>query len=344
MNETFLKACRGEPVSYTPVWLMRQAGRFLPGYRALQGKYGFLVLCRTPELAAQATIQPVDVLGVDAAIFFSDILTTVAPMGLDLVYDERKGPSFDNPVRTLADIQRLAVTDPEESLPFVATAIRMVARELENKVPLIGFAGAPYTVAAYMVEGGTSNRYTCTKKLMYEEPRAFADLLDKVTRVTEAYLRMQIRAGAPCVMLFDSCAVTLGPRDYAVFELPCVKRIVAALRQEEVPVIYYVNGCAGLAETVRDSGADVIGVDWRLDLDVATRRLGQAVSVQGNLEPFALYLSGVRLEERVREVLDKGAKARGHIFNVGDGVLPDTPVDNVIEMVEIVHRVSLRKA
>lgn len=343
MNDTFLKACRGEKVPYTPIWIMRQAGRFLPEYRAIQKKADFMTMCKTPELAAEVTLLPVDLLGVDAAIFFSDILTTVEPMGMELKFFPDRGPLFMNPVRTVADIDRLVVPDPEEELAFVTRAIRILVGELKNKVPLIGFAGAPFTMAAFMVEGAGSSRYLITKRLMFEEPGAFHRLLDKVTSLTTAYMKLQIDAGAPAVMLFDTCAGQLGPVDYADFNLPYVQKIIRALRPAGVPVIYYANGCGGLAELVARSGADVIGVDWRVSLGQAVRRLGSGVAVQGNLEPQVLFSDRGKIEERIREVLDGGSGAMGHIFNLGDGILPDTPVDNVRFLIDTVHRLGRRQ-
>jgi uroporphyrinogen decarboxylase len=343
MNDTFLKACRGEKVPYTPVWIMRQAGRFLAEYRTIQKKADFMTMCKTPELAAEVTLLPVNLLGVDAAIFFSDILTTVEPMGMELKFFPDKGPLFVNPIRTVADIERLVVFDPEDKLAFVPKAVKILVKELENKVPLIGFAGAPFTVAAFMVEGAGSPRYLITKRMLFEEPKAFHILLDKVSRLTTAYMKSQIKAGAPAVMLFDTCAGQLAPADYAEFNLPYVQKIVEALKPTGVPVIYYANGCGGLAELVGRSGADVIGVDWRISLDQAVKRLGKGVSVQGNLEPQVLFASKEKIEERVKDVLDGGSRARGHIFNLGDGILPDTPVENVRFLIDAVHRLSRRK-
>ncbi|MEW6142903.1 MAG: uroporphyrinogen decarboxylase [Chloroflexota bacterium] len=343
MNDTFLKACRGEKVPYTPIWIMRQAGRFLPEYRAIQKKTDFMTMCKTPDLAAEVTLLPIKLLGVDAAIFFSDILTTVEPMGMDLKFFPDKGPIFMNPIRTTADIDRLVVPDPEEELAFVPKAVKILVKELSNKVPLIGFAGAPFTMAAFMVEGAGSPRYLITKRLLFEEPKAFHKLLEKVTKLTTAYMKSQINAGAPAVMLFDTCAGQLGPVDYAEFNLPYVQKIVKALKSTGVPIVYYANGCGGLAELVGKSGADVIGVDWRISLAQAVKRLGKNVTVQGNLEPQVLFSNKKKIKERVKEVLSGGSGARGHIFNLGDGILPDTPVENVRFLINTVHRLSRQK-
>ena len=343
MNDVFLRACRGEKVPYTPVWIMRQAGRFLPEYRAVQKKADFMTMCKTPELAAEVTMLPVDLLGVDAAIFFSDILTTVEPMGMKLKFLDDKGPVFLNPVRTVADIERLVVPDPEEKLAFVPKAVKILVRELKDRVPLIGFAGAPFTMASFMVDGAGSSRYLITKRLLFEEPRAFHRLMSKITKLTIAYLKTQIKAGAPSAMLFDTCAGQLTPVDYSEFNLPYIKQIINALKPMGAPIIYYANGCSGLAELVGQSGADVIGVDWRINLDEAVKRLGKKQVVQGNLEPLVLYAGKKQIEARASDVLERGAGARGHIFNLGDGILPDVPVENVKHLINTVHRISRRK-
>lgn len=343
MNDTVLKVCRGEKVPYTPVWIMRQAGRSLPQFRKVMDKSDFLTICRTPELAAEVTIQPVDVLGVDAAILFSDILTTVEPMGMHLAYPEGAGPFFDNPVRCQSDVDKLIVPEPDEHLCFVMETIRIVTRELKNRVPLIGFAGAPFTVAAYMIEGIESHRsplFFNTRKMIAQEPDLFLSLVEKVNRFTTSYLTSQIKAGAPAVMLFDSRAELLCPEDYATFAFPAVKQSIEALKREGVPVIYYVHGCAGLINMIKASGADVIGVDEGINLDSAIEQLGPEVAVQGNLDPFALFMPRDRLEKRVQELLTRASGAKGHICNLGSGMHHKTPVENTIAMIEAVHALS----
>ncbi|MFH0941408.1 MAG: uroporphyrinogen decarboxylase [Chloroflexota bacterium] len=341
MNDTFLKACRGEKVDYTPVWFMRQAGRVLPGYRKLMAKNDFLTVCRTPELTAEVTIQPVDVLGVDAAIFFSDILTTVVPMGMDLVYHETRGPSFTNPVRSQADADRLVVPEPEEGLSFVYEAQKILVRELASKVPLIGFAGSPLTVAAFMV-GASSKNFDIIRHKIFAETPVFRTLMDKVSRFTAKYLRAQARAGCNAVMLFDSFAGMLSPEDYQEFNLPYIKRIITDLKSEGVPIIYFGLGANGSLDKLKDSGADVIGVDYGISLDKAVAQLGPKVAVQGNLEPYVLLQSREQIEARARQTLAKGKGARGHIFNLGHGVPSEAPVENVKVLVEAVHRFSRR--
>jgi uroporphyrinogen decarboxylase len=340
MNDTFLKACRGEKTDYTPIWMMRQAGRFLPQYRKVSDKHGFLAMCRTPELAAEVTIQPVDVLGVDAAIFFSDILTTVVPMGMDLRYDEGKGPSFTNPIKSGADVDRLIVPDPEETLGFVYRAQKILARELAKKVPLIGFAGGPFTVAAYMIEGGGTHSFNKVKTFAFTQTEAFMTLMDKVSRLTASYLQMQAKAGSNALMIFDSFAGVLGPKDYLELNFPYVKRIIADIKKTGVPIIYFGLGQHGGHAAIGKCGADVIGVDYNVNLDAAITHLGANVSVQGNLEPYVLLQSREQIVTRAKDVLARARKARGHIFNLGHGVPLGTPVDNAKALVDAVHELS----
>lgn len=340
MNETFLKACRGEPVDYTPVWIMRQAGRYLPEYQAVRADVDFLTLCKTPELAAKVTIQPVERLGVDAAILFSDILIPVEAMGMHLEFNEKKGPILREPVRTKSALDRLIIPDTEDSMPFVIDTIRILRKEL--RVPLIGFSGAPFTLATYIIEGGSTKNFVNTKKMMYQNPGLFNGLMEKLTLTVISYLVSQIRAGAQAVQIFDSWAGILSPQDYYEYVLPHIKKTISELKKEGVPVIYFVNDCAGLLNSIKKTGADVIGIDWRIDLKEAIKKLGKRYSVQGNLDPCALFLPRERIEDRVKEILYKGEFARGHIFNLGHGILPETPVENAIAMVEAVHRYSKR--
>jgi len=343
MNTVFLEACRGEEVAYTPVWIMRQAGRYLPQYQAVRAHMDFLTLCKTPELAAQVTLQPVDVLGVDAAILFSDILIPVEAMGMRLAFSEKQGPLLSDPIRNKSAVERLIVPDTEEDMPYILETIKILRKELEEKVPLIGFSGAPFTLATYMVEGGTSKNFLHTKKMMFQHNGVFNYLMEKLTETVISYLAAQIKAGAQAVQLFDSWAGTLTPVDYKNFGFPSIKKIISELKKLEVPVIYFVNNCAGLLKEVKKSGADVIGVDWRIDLGEAIKKLGKKVVIQGNLDPCALFLSQEELEERVRDILWKGETAKGHIFNLGHGILPETPVENVIAMVKAVHRYGRRE-
>ena len=337
MNTVFLEACRGEDVAYTPVWIMRQAGRYLPQYQAVRAHLDFLTLCKTPDLAVKVTLQPVEILGVDAAILFSDILIPVEAMGMRLSFTEKQGPLLSEPIRNKSAVERLIVPDTEEDMPYIIETIKILRRELENKVPLIGFSGAPFTLATYMVEGGTSKNFLNTKKMMFQHNGVFSYLMEKLTDMVISYLAAQIKAGVQAIQLFDTWAGVLTPIDYKNFVLPYVKKITAELKKQDVPLIYFVNNCAGILKEVKKSGADVIGIDWRIDLGEAIKRLGKKIVVQGNLDPCALFLSQEELEERIKDVLWKGETAKGHIFNLGHGILPDTPVDNVIAMVEAVH-------
>jgi len=343
MNHTFLRACRGEDVDYTPVWLMRQAGPFLSRYKPILAKYDFLTVCRTPELAAEITIQPVDDLGVDAAIFYSDITTTVVPMGMDLSYVPGKGPVYANPIRTREDADRLVVPDDvAEGLGFVFDAQKICAGELANKVPLIGFAGSPFTVAAYMIEGAASHTHVNVRKLVFGDTDTFHIIMDKVARQTTNYLRGQAEAGANALMLFDSNAGMLGPRDYREFNLPYVKRILTELKDPGVPLIYFGLGQHETLADIAECGADVLGIDYGKDLKNAVEQVGTKVSVQGNIEPYVFYQSREKIERRVAETLAAARGARGHVFNLGHGVPADAPEANVKALVEAVHEQGRR--
>ena len=340
MNDIFIRACRGEKVEYTPVWLMRQAGRYLSEYREVRSKVDFLTLCKTPELAAKVTLQPVDILGVDAAILFSDILICVEAMGMHLEFSEKKGPVLGEPVRTKAGVDRLIIPDTEDSMPFVLDTIKILRRELEQRVPLIGFSGAPFTLATYIIEGGSSKNFVFTKKMMYQNPGLFGALMEKITSTVIEYLSAQIKAGAQAVQFFDSWAGILSPYDYENIIFPYVKTAIKALKKFDVPIFYFVNDCSGILHIAKKCGADVMGIDWRVDMEKATKMIGKKMSVQGNLDPLVLFGPKEQIEERVQDILNKGESARGHIFNLGHGILPETPVENAIAMVEAVHRLS----
>lgn len=340
MNDTFLKACRKEKVPYTPVWLMRQAGRYMTEYREVRDKVSFLDLCKTPELAAEVTITPVKKLGVDAAILFSDILILVEAMGMEIAFNEKKGPILRNPIRDKASVDRLSIPRPEDEVPFVIETIRILRRELEGNVPLIGFSGAPFTLASYMVEGGTSRSFALIKMMMYQRPSLYHSLLIKVTKAITLYILAQIKAGAQAIQLFDTWAGALAPEDYKDFALPYTKEIIEGIKGEGVPIILYVNGGGGLLELMKEAGPDVISLDWRIDLDKAIERLRKDIAVQGNLDPCALFLPHDQIGKRVKEILNRAKDAPGHIFNLGHGILPETPVENVIAMVDAVHKYS----
>ncbi len=343
MNDTFLRACRGEKVNYTPVWLMRQAGRYMKEYQEVRSKVDFLTLCKTPELAVQVTLQPVDILGVDAAILFSDILIPVEAMGMHLKFSDKKGPILGESVRNKSAVDKLIIPDTEDSMPFVLDAIKILRQELEDKVPLIGFSGAPFTLATYIIEGGTSKNFIHTKRIMYMNSAFFKALMDKITSTVIDYLSSQIRAGAQAVQLFDSWAGILSPFDYEKIVFPYVKTAINVIKKLGVPVIYFVNNCPGLLDIIKKSGADVIGIDWRVDMEKAVKRLGKKVSVQGNLDPCVLLGPKEHIEERVQDILNKASSARGHIFNLGHGILPETPIENAIAVVEAVHKYGKKK-
>jgi uroporphyrinogen decarboxylase len=347
MNDTFLKACRGEEVPYTPIWIMRQAGRYLPEYRAVRGKADFLKMCKTPELAAEVTLQPIDILNVDAAILFCDILIPCEAMGQGLEFHEGKGPILGPPIRDKDTVDKLSVPDPEDKMGFVMDAIRLLRKELADRVPLIGFAGAPLTTATYMIEGGTSKNFLNTKMMIYENPDLYRTFMDKVTATITEYLKAQISAGAQAVQIFDTWGGIFSPGDFREYVLVYVKRIIKDLKDwmasenmEQVPVIYFVGETAGLLEEIKTSGADVYGVDWRINLDDAIKRIGDGAVVQGNLDPLSMFLPQEKIEERVKDVLNRASSAKGHIFNLGHGVVPQTPPENVVALVEMVHRLS----
>lgn len=338
MNDTFLQACRGERTPHTPVWFMRQAGRYLPQYQKIRSTVSFLELCKRPDLAAEVTLQPIDIFGFDAAILFSDILIPMEAMRLDLEFHEGKGPIFAHPVRSQQAIEDLIIPVPEESLSFVLETIRLLRSQL--KVPLIGFAGAPFTLATYLIEGGSSKVFLHTKKMMFQEPQLYHNLLAKITACTSAYLQAQARAGAQALQLFDSWVGILAPCDYEEFALPYVRSIIADLKaMTDIPIIYFANNGATLTHLTTTVGADVLGFDWRLPLGEAVTRAGHH-AVQGNLDPIALFLPKKRLEERIRVMLAEARGARGYIFNLGHGILPETPTDQVRIAVEAVHRFS----
>ncbi|MBI4824306.1 MAG: uroporphyrinogen decarboxylase [Nitrospirae bacterium] len=338
MNDTFLRVCKGQEVSYTPVWLMRQAGRYMPEYQAVRADVDFLTLCKSPELATKVTLQPVDILGVDAAILFSDILVLPEAMGMRLEFHEKKGPQLSEPIRSRSLTERLRVPYPEDDLGFVLETIRLLREKLD--VPLIGFSGAPFTLATYMIEGEGSRNFINTKKMMFSAEGLFQYLMEKITDSVIQYLSAQIRAGAQAVQLFDTWAGILSPDDYRSFALPYVKRAASELKKEGVPVIYFVYGSAGILKDIKRAGADVIGIDWKVDMADAVKALGKKVSVQGNLDPLLLFLPEDKLRERVKNILIKASPAKGHIFNLGHGILPETPVSAVKALVRLVHELS----
>ena len=337
MKDRFLCACRREPTDMTPVWLMRQAGRYMPEYRALREKHTLLEICRTPELALEVTLQPLR-LGVDAAILFADILLPLGPMGAAFDFKEGEGPVFERPVRDAEAIGSLRIIDPEEDLAYVMEATRLIRREID--VPLIGFSGAPFTLASYLVEGGRAGEFANTKRLMRGEPAAWEGLMGKLAEVVRRYLVAQIAAGAQAVMLFDSWVGALSPGDYRQCAQPFTRRALAGI--DGVPVIHFGTYTGGMLPLIKEAGGTVIGVDHRIGLDEAWARLGPDVAIQGNLDPAVLLGPWEAAETAAAGVLAKAGGRAGHIFNLGHGVLPETPVENVQRLVEYVHRATER--
>jgi uroporphyrinogen decarboxylase len=336
----FLAACRREVTPYTPVWLMRQAGRYQPEYRAIREKLGFLELCKTPDAAAEVTVMAVEQLGVDAAIIFSDILLVLEPLGVGLEFAKSDGPVIHRPVRSGADVDALPEVDPA-MLGFVYEAVRRARAALRSEVPLIGFAGAPFTLASYLVEGGGSEDWAATKRFLFTDPGAWHALMERLARTVTAYLNEQIAAGAEAVQLFDSWVGCLSPTDYRMHVLPHVQALIRGLTPG-VPVIHFGTTTAGLLECMRAAGGDVIGLDWRVDLDAAWARLGPGVAVQGNLDPMALLAPIPEIRRRVATILGQAAGRPGHVFNLGHGIPPSTPVDHARALVDAVHELSAR--
>jgi uroporphyrinogen decarboxylase len=337
-DSPFMRACRREPVPYTPVWLMRQAGRYMREYREVRARTGFLELCKTPELAAEVTVTAARRLGVDAAIIFADILLIIEPMGLDLEFARGEGPVIHNPIRAANDVERLREVESVEALGYVFEAIRLARRALPRDLPLIGFAGAPFTLASYIVEGGASKNYIHTKSLMYGDSGAWHAMMALISRALVRYLNAQIAAGAQAVQLFDSWVGCLSPDDYREYVLPHTRSVIKALAPG-TPVIHFGTGTATLLELMREAGGDVIGLDWRVPLDEAWQRLGD-VAVMGNLDPVTLFADRSVVREQSKRILDRAGGRHGHIFNLGHGILPETPVENVIALVDTVHELS----
>ncbi len=344
-NDRFLRALLKEPVDVTPVWMMRQAGRYLPEYRETRARAGsFMQLCMNPELACEVTLQPLDRYPLDAAILFSDILTVPDAMGLKLRFAEGEGPIFDNPVRSEADVNALPVPDPEGELKYVMDAVRTIRRELDGRVPLIGFAGSPWTLATYMVEGGSSKEYAKVKGMLFDRPDLMHKLLDTTAKAVTAYLNAQIDAGAQAIQIFDTWGGMLTPRDYKEFSLRYMQQIVAGLKREsegrKVPVILFTKGGGQWLEAMADTGADALGLDWTTDLGDARARVGDKVALQGNMDPTVLYASPVRIREEVATILESYGSGTGHIFNLGHGIHQHVDPENAGAFIKAVHELS----
>ena len=342
MNDRFLRACRREPVDRTPLWIMRQAGRYLPEYRELRSRHDFLEVCRTPKLAAEVTLQPVRRFPLDAAILFSDILLPLDAFSIPMTFSP--APKIAQPVRTRADVLGLVAKPAAEAVPFVAEAVRLVRRELTGRVPLIGFCGAPFTLAAYLVQGEGKEGFGALKQLMFREPATAELLLEKLTAAMGDYLRLQIEAGVQAVQIFDSWAGILGADDYDRFALPFVKKLIASVRDLGVPIIYFINGAPHLIEAAASTGPDVLGVCFRTPLDQVAKRVGPEVALQGNLDPHVLFAEPSFIRARASRILDSMARRPGHIMNLGHGILPETPIASVEALIEAVHSHAVRSA
>jgi uroporphyrinogen decarboxylase len=339
-DSPFMRACRRETVPYTPIWLMRQAGRYMHEYREVRKRMSFLELCKTPSLAAEVTVTAAERLGVDAAIIFADILLIIEPMGLQLEFSKGEGPVIHNPVRSSTDVKRLREVEDVATLAFVFEAIRETRSALRGDLPLIGFAGAPFTLASYIVEGGASKNYVHAKSLMYNDSGAWHAMMSLISRGLIKYLNAQIEAGAQAVQLFDSWVGALGPDDYREYVLPHTRDVIRGVTPG-TPVIHFGTGTSALLELMREAGGDVIGLDWRVRLDEGWQRVGHDVAVMGNLDPVSLFANVKHVRAEAKRILAQAGARPGHIFNLGHGILPETPVENVIALVDAVHELSL---
>ncbi|RLA02464.1 MAG: uroporphyrinogen decarboxylase [Gammaproteobacteria bacterium] len=344
-NDRLIRALLRQPVDITPVWMMRQAGRYLPEYLKIRKQAGsFMNLCTNPELACEVTMQPLERFPLDAAILFSDILTIPDAMGLGLYFEEGEGPRFRKPVRTAADINALGVPDPETELRYVMDAVRLIRKTLDNRLPLIGFSGSPWTLATYMVEGSSTKTFSRIKGMLYSEPRLLHQLLDTIAASVSSYLNAQIAAGAQAVMIFDTWGGVLTPDDYRDFSLQYMQKIIANLTREadgqQVPVVLFTKGGCQWLELMADTGADALGLDWSTDLAMARKRVGDRVALQGNLDPAVLYATPEVIREQVGHVLAQFGQGSGHVFNLGHGITPDVDPENAGALVAAVHELS----
>lgn len=341
-NSRFLKAVRREPTDTTPLWIMRQAGRYLPEYMAVRRRVTFMELCKRPDLAAEVTLTAQRVLGVDAAILFADLLPVLEPMGLQLEYAEGEGPVIHNPIRSASEVDRLRSLDDVSSMSFVFDAVRLIRRDLPPNIPLLGFSGAPFTLASYAIEGGGSRNYAKVKHLMFTDAGAWSALMNCLVRTLVKYCLAQVAAGCQVIQLFDSWAGCLSPTDYREFVLPYTKALIDGIRQA-APVINFATGNPALLPLLREGGGDVIGIDWRVDLQDAWKTVGHDVAVQGNLDPIVLLTDVPTIRRHTQRVLDAAEGRPGHIFNLGHGILPEVPPENAKALVEIVHELGMRR-
>jgi uroporphyrinogen decarboxylase len=342
-NDLFLQACFRQSTPRTPVWIMRQAGRYLPEYRAVRAKADFLTLCKTPELATEVTIQPVDIIGVDAAIIFSDILVVPEAMGMELIVEEGKGgPRFPSPIRSRSEITKLCIPDPNDKLKFVMDALRLTRTHLNGRVPLIGFSGSPWTLAAYMVEGHGSKDFRYVKELIYRSPQEAHLLLEKIAKSVAQYLSAQIAAGAQAVQIFDTWGGILTQDAFKEFSLQYIQQVIAETKTNGAPVIVFCKDCGHSVELIANTGCQVVGLDWTIDIGETRNLVGNHVALQGNLDPTILYASPDVIRSEVKSILAKFGKGPGHIFNLGHGILPDIPVEHVKEFVKAVKEESVQ--
>ena len=344
-NDRFLRALLRQPVDRTPIWIMRQAGRYLPEYRATREKAGdFMTLCSTPDLACEVTLQPLDRFDLDAAILFSDILTVPDAMGLGLYFEEGEGPKFEKPVRSQQDIENLPIPDPEDELGYVMDAVRTIRRELDGRVPLIGFSGSPWTLATYMVEGGSSKTFSKTKAMIFDQPALAHQLLEKIAESVTSYLNAQVAAGAQALMIFDTWGGSLSPKMYREFSLNYMSKIVSQLTREnegrKVPVILFTKGGGQWLVDMANSGCDALGLDWTTDIGLARKQVGERVALQGNMDPSTLYASPDTIRKEVAHILESFGRGNGHVFNLGHGITPDINPEHVKALVDSVHELS----
>jgi len=337
MEHLLIKAARKEPVERIPVWIMRQAGRYLKEYREIRAKHEFFTMCKTPELAVEVSIQPLDILNVDAGIIFSDILVPIEAMGIKITFEKDHGPKLHNPILNYSDIKKLIIPEPSKDMAFVGESIKLFRKKIANKKPIIGFSGAPWTLATYMIEGGTSRNHLKTKTMMINEPQSFSLLMEKLTETVIKHLYSQIKAGAELVQIFDTWAGVLSPKDYNDFVFPYQKRIITELKKlSDVPISLYINNCGNILEKMTETGADVLSIDWMIDIVKAKKLIGDKVTIQGNLVPSYLFGKPEFVKEKTLEILNIFGKNTGYIFNLGHGILPNTPVENVKLMVDTV--------
>lgn len=339
-NDLFLRACFRQTVERTPIWIMRQAGRYLPQYRAIRANADFLTMCKTPELAAEVTLQPVDIIEIDAAIIFSDILVIPEAMGMHLKMHEGRGPIFQNPIRNYDDFKKLNRFDPTDKLKYVLDAVTISKRELNNRVPLIGFSGSPWTLLAYMVEGRGSKNFTEVKKLIYNNPKLAHSILEMLTDIIADYLSAKIEYGCNAVQIFDTWGGVLSQNDFMEFSLPYITKIISQLKRNDEPVIFFAKGVHHNIDKMAECGANVLGLDWTMDLGVVRKKVGHLVALQGNLDPTVLYASHLIIREEAKKVLTSFGKGSGHIFNLGHGILPDVDPENVKSLVRFVKEES----